>query len=91
MKKAGLTDDQIDSERYYNANLYKGCVDRFMPWPKHLYWRVRFIFVMYGDFEDSKGKKLFNNESWTSANNILKEILQCYYSIHQEYSYTPNA
>ena len=30
MRKAGLTEDQIDSERYYNATLYKGCVDRFM-------------------------------------------------------------
>ena len=80
MRKAGLIEDQIDSECYYNANLYKGFVDRFMFLPKHLYWCVRSVFVMYGDLEDNKDKKLFNNESWTSTNNILKERLQSYYS-----------
>ena len=55
-RKDGMTEEKIESERYYNAALFKGCVDRFMPSPKHLYWRVRSVFVMYGDLEDPRGE-----------------------------------
>ena len=80
MRKDGMTEENIESERYYNAALFKGCVDRFMPSPKHLYWRVRSVFAMYGYLKDRRGKTLFNEDSWASANNILKEILLGYYS-----------
>ena len=38
------------------------------------------VFVMYDDLVDKNGKPLFNNDEWTSANNLLKEILLGYYS-----------
>ena len=82
-KKDGMAVDQIEVERYYNCDLYKDCIDRFIPGPKHLYWRVRSVFVMYGDLVDSKsGKPLFNKEAWTSAKNLLTEteVLRGYYS-----------
>ena len=80
-KKDGMAVEQIEVERYYNCDLYKGCIDRFIPGPKHLYWRVRSVFVMYGDLADSNsGKPLFNKEVWTSAKKILTEILRGYYS-----------
>ena len=76
-----MTEENIESQRYYNATLYKACVDRMTPSPKHLYLlRVRSVFVMYGDLEGYRGGKLFNDDSWASANNILKEILLGYYS-----------
>ena len=56
MRKDGMTEEKIETQQYYNATLYKGCVDRLIPSPKHLYWRVRSVFVMYGDFEDCSGK-----------------------------------
>ena len=33
--------------------------------------RVRSVFIMYGDLEGYRGKKLFNDDSRASANNIL--------------------
>ena len=75
-----MAEEKIESQRYYNTTLYKGCVDRMIPPPKHLHWRVRSVFVTYGDLEDRNGKKLFNDDSWASANNVLKEILLGYYS-----------
>ncbi|KAL7532711.1 hypothetical protein ACHAXR_004793, partial [Thalassiosira sp. AJA248-18] len=57
MRKDGMTAEQIESERYYNSSLYQGCIDRFIPPPKLLYWRVRSVFVMYGSLVDSKSGK----------------------------------
>ena len=37
MRKDGMTEEKIESERYYNAALYKVCVERLIPSPKHLY------------------------------------------------------
>merc|ERR1719223_2289639 len=74
-KMAGLTDDDIESMRYYNAKLFTRCVDREVPPPSILYWRVRAVFALYGPMIDSKTKKpLFNARAWTKANGVLKEI-----------------
>ena len=80
-KKDGMTVEQIEAERYYNCDLYKGCIDQFSPGANYLYWRVHSVSVMYGDLVDSNSDKpLFNTEAWTSAKNLLTEILRGYYS-----------
>ena len=56
MRKDGMAEEKIESQRYYNTTLYKGCVDRMIPPPKHLYWWVRSVFVTYGGLEDRNGK-----------------------------------
>ena len=80
MKKDSVSEEQIEAEQYYNSAIYKGCVDRSMPPPSLLYWRVRSVFVMYGDLVDKNGKPLFNKDAWASANNFPKKILRGYYS-----------
>ena len=75
MKESGMTDEEIDSELFYRPELFKGCVDRQVPPPSILYWRVRAVFALYGNMIDSKtGKPLFNDAAWKKAKNILKEI-----------------
>lgn len=41
MRDNGMTDEDIENERFFNSKLYLGCVDRLVPSPKLLYWRVR--------------------------------------------------
>ena len=77
----GYTEVEIESEMYFNVKAVRACVDRRILPPKQLYWRVRAVFVIFGSKIDSRTKKpLFNTEAWKKANNLLKEILQGYYS-----------
>jgi len=56
-------------------------VSRHVPPPSMLYWRVRAVYVLYGNMIDSKTKKpLFNARAWRKANGVLKGILLGYYS-----------
>jgi hypothetical protein len=81
MKNSGLSDDAIKRQRYFNSKLFRDCVDRCVPPPKILYWRVRAVYATYGPLIDSKSKApLFNARAWSKANNLLKEILEGYYS-----------
>ena len=81
MRASGMTDDEIRLQRYYNTQLFRGCVDRKVPSSTVLYWRVRAVYVAYGSIVDSKTKApLFNKTAWAKANNLLKEILLGYYS-----------
>lgn len=81
MRNSGLTDEEIKAQKYYNARLYRGCVDRKVPPPNILYWRVRAVYTMYGMMIDSQTKKpLFGPRAWKKANNVLKDILDGYYS-----------
>ena len=81
MKKSGLNDEAIKRQRYFNTQLFRDCVDRSIPPPKMLYWRVRAVYATYGPIVDSKSKApLFNARAWSKANNLLKEILEGYYS-----------
>lgn len=81
MRGGGMTDDKIKNARYFNASLFKGCINRHVPPPSTLYWRVRAVFAMYGSIIDSKtNKPLFNAAAWKKANRVLKEILLGYYS-----------
>ncbi|KAL3770800.1 hypothetical protein ACHAWU_006359 [Discostella pseudostelligera] len=81
MKNSGLSDEAIQRQRYFNMQLFRDCVDRSVPPPKMLYWRVRAVYATYGPLIDSKTKApLFNARAWSKADNLLKEILEGYYS-----------
>ena len=69
--------DDIDSLMYFNAKFFKNCIkQRILP-PKELYWRVRAVFVTFGDMGDADtNKPLFNDTAWKKADNILREILE---------------
>ena len=56
-------------------------MDKALPAPTILYWRVWAVYVMYGSMKDSKTQTpLFNDRAWKKAENVLKEILEGYYS-----------
>lgn len=81
MKESGLSDGEIERMRYYNSKVFTDCVQREVPPPSILYWRVRAVFALYGGMKDSKtGKPLFNAKAWVKARGILNEILEGYYS-----------
>ena len=81
MKKSGITEDEIKDARYYSPAVFRNCVDRVVPPPSVLYWRVRALYVLYGNMIDSVTKKpLFNEAAWNKADNVLIEILQGFYS-----------
>lgn len=81
MVSDGLAKDEVDAEMYYNVKAFRSVVDRRILPPRQLYWRIRAVFVQFGNQVDSKTKKpLFGKEAWKKANNILKEILLGYYS-----------
>jgi hypothetical protein len=73
--------DDIESLMYFNAKFFKKCIkQRILP-PKELYWRVRAVFVTFGDMGDADtNKPLFNDTAWKKADNILREILEGLYS-----------
>ncbi|KAL7508031.1 hypothetical protein ACHAXN_007607 [Cyclotella atomus] len=81
MKAAGMDDAEIESAQYFRPTLFHDCVERIVPPPKLLYWRVRAVFALFGKMKDSKtNAPLFNANSWKKANNVLHEILAGFYS-----------
>ncbi len=76
-----MTEEEVRLQRYFNKRLFCDCVDRHCPAPSILYLRVRAVFVTYGPIVDSKTKaRLFNTRAWQKEDNLLKEILEGYYS-----------
>ena len=81
MKEDGLSQEEIDSKMLFSPTLFTDCVDRYIPPPSLLYFRVRAVFALFGNMVDSKTKKpLFNKRAFASANNLLEEIRRGYYS-----------
>eukprot|EP00986_Skeletonema_menzelii_P002826 scaffold824_cov151-Skeletonema_menzelii.AAC.1 len=81
MRADGLSQEEIDKNMLFSPTLFTDCVDRPIPPPRLLYFRVRAVFVLFGKMVDSESKKpLFNKKTWKSANNVLNEILSGYYS-----------
>lgn len=81
MRESGMEAEEIEAQKYYNARLFRECVQRRVPPPNELYWRVRAVYALYGNIVDSKTKKpLFNKKAWKKANNVLLDILAGYYS-----------
>ena len=80
-EEEGMSDKEIDAMKYFRPHVFDECIERIAPAPKIMYYRVRAVFVLFGNMRDSKTKKpLFNDSAWTKANQVLKEILQGYYS-----------
>ena len=70
-----LSDDDIDSDMHFNADWWRERVFRKILPPSLLYWRVRSVYMFYGDKVDTSSKKmLFNKLAWNKANNVLQKI-----------------
>jgi hypothetical protein len=81
MKDSGVTDGEIERMKYFNSQIFISCVERQVPPPSILYWRVRAVFALYGSMIDGKtNKPLFTAKAWAKAKGILTEILLGYYS-----------
>ena len=81
MEATGLSKDEIESMKYYNSRLFIECIDRKVPPPSILYWRIRAVYALYGNMKDGKSNKpLFNTQAWVKAKGVLKEILLGFYS-----------
>ena len=77
-----LSEDEIVAWTYFKRRFFARRVRRFCLPPSRLYWRVRNVFETFGTKRDEDtNKALFNNKKcWVVANNILKGILEGYYS-----------
>lgn len=81
MRESGMTDKEIRALKYHHAALFRACIERTVPPPSILYWRVRAVYALYGNMIDSKTEQpLFNAKAWKRANNVLNDILDGYYS-----------
>ncbi len=81
MREEGMSQDEIDNKMMFSPTLFTGCVPRYIPPASLLYFRVRAVYVLFGDMRDRKtNKPLFNKKAWNSAKNVLDEILLGYYS-----------
>ena len=40
MRASGMTDDEIEAQKYYNSRLFRDCIDCKVPSPRILYWRI---------------------------------------------------
>jgi len=81
LKGEGFTQSEIDSLMYFKPSFFTERVERKIPPPSELYWRVRAVFITFGNkIDSSTGRPLFNAAAWTKANNVLKEIQLGYYS-----------
>ena len=81
MRNDGMNDEMIEKEMLFSPNTFTACVPRRIVSPRFLYYRVRAVFVLFGNMKDAKSKKpLFNKRAWNSAKNLLNEILSGYYS-----------
>ena len=81
MREDGMTQDEIDKKMTFSPTMFTDCVPRYIPPASLLYFRVRAVYVLFGNMQDSKTKKpLFNSKAWKCANNVLNEILAGYYS-----------
>ncbi|KAG7351959.1 hypothetical protein IV203_008007 [Nitzschia inconspicua] len=67
--------EEFDSTLFYKPSLFRKRVQRVALPTNYLYYRVRAVFVTFGEKKDSKtGKPLFNDDAWKKANNLLGEI-----------------
>eukprot|EP00986_Skeletonema_menzelii_P016211 scaffold13954_cov62-Skeletonema_menzelii.AAC.2 len=68
MRADGLSQEEIDKKMLFSSTLFTDCVDRRIPPPRLLYFRVRAVFVLFGKMVDSESKKpLFNKKTWKSV------------------------
>ena len=76
LQDSGWSKDTVDGTLYFRPRFFQKRVEQIVLPPRELYWRVRAVFVTFGCKVDSKtNQPLFNQKSWTKANNLLNEIL----------------
>ena len=76
LRAKGLSADDIQAKWYFDFHYFATRVPRTAPSSSILYERVRTVFKTFGPLADPEtGKPLFNDQAWSKANNILKEIL----------------
>jgi hypothetical protein len=81
LKEKGWTDEDVKSKMYYSVDFFRELVERQILPPRQLCWRVRAVYVEFGNRVCSKsGKALFGKHAWEKANNILREILKGHWS-----------
>ena len=81
LKENGWTDEEIQTMLYFRPAHFRRRCERIVLSPRQLYWRVRAVFVKFGNkLDSSTGLPLFNKTAWKKANNLLKEILLGLYS-----------
>ncbi|GFH52681.1 hypothetical protein CTEN210_09158 [Chaetoceros tenuissimus] len=76
IEKDGMAAQDVDRLLYFNSKLFRDCVDRKILQPEQLYWRLRAVFMTFGNLIDPRtNKPLFNKAAWGKAKNILDEVL----------------
>ena len=75
LREKEWSEKEIEKKMYFQPSFFQARVDRVVPPPSKLYWRVRAVYVKFGSKMDHKGKPLFNRDAWRKANSVLKEIL----------------
>jgi hypothetical protein len=75
LMKKEWSEKDIKKTMFFKPAFFQSRADRVVPSPSKLYWRVRAVYVKFGNKKDHKGKSLFNREAWRKANSVLKEIL----------------
>ena len=73
MASKGMSSDDIKHELFFNSKIAKNCVDRQVPPPTILYWRVRAVFAFFGPMIDSSTQQpLFNERTWGKAKKYIE-------------------
>ena len=77
----GKSKKEIENIYIFNTSTFLACCPRVVPPPSILYWRLRAVFAFYGTKVcPHTSKPLFNDLAWAKVNNLLKEVLDGYYS-----------
>ncbi|GFH49181.1 hypothetical protein CTEN210_05657, partial [Chaetoceros tenuissimus] len=76
IEKDAMAAQDVDRLLYFNSKIFRDCVDRKILPPEQLYWRLRAVFMTFGNLIDPRtNKPLFNKAAWGKAKNILDEVL----------------
>ena len=71
-EKEGMNENEIEMHMHYNIKWWSTCAHRSMLPPSLLHWRVRVVFVFYGDKKEVLTvKPLFNYGAWIKSKNML--------------------
>jgi len=85
MRESGMTDEEIKEKKYFNARLFRECVERTVPSPKILYWRVRAVYVkeiLCGYYSDPPDLDFYTKKLGRRGEVITNEygfdVIECF-------------
>jgi translation initiation factor 2 beta subunit (eIF-2beta)/eIF-5 len=88
LMQRGWTQEDFDSMLCYKPSYFR---QRVALLPRQMHYRVRAVFVCFGNRKDSrKQTPLFNERAERKANNILREILKGWYSDSPDWNFYYN-